>query len=97
LTNFKDLELVYAQSYHNMIDYIKEYLQDYRKNPDVSELTYKKGQSLYMNGQCTLLTRGQNYYDFLIDNTYQDMVTEDQRIEIDEETGEVVMRFKLPV
>jgi len=66
-----------------MIKIIKNYLQKLKDNPEVSDLAFKKGQNLYMNGQCLLLTKGKDFCDFLVDDTYDDFriklhLTEDE-------------------
>ena len=51
---------------------IKQYLKSLRNDPEISDLTLRQGQSLYLNGQCLLLTQGRVEFEFLVNDTYDD-------------------------
>ncbi|MEM7659486.1 MAG: DEAD/DEAH box helicase [Bacteroidota bacterium] len=56
-----------------MLATIQHFLKEYREHPEVSVLTYRKGQSLYLFGQVQLLSQGKEYFSFLIDDEYEDI------------------------
>lgn len=56
----------------NTIDLLKEELNEIRKGEKVSNLVYKKGSSLYMNGQSQMLTQSKHLYEFSVDDEFND-------------------------
>lgn len=57
---------------HNTIDTIKEELKQIKNNNIVSDLVFKQGQALYMNGQSQLLTQAKQHFEFSIDDEFDD-------------------------
>ena len=51
---------------------IKTILQALQQDPNVSELAYSQGQTLYLNGQVQILSQGLNRVEVLIDDQYGD-------------------------
>ena len=55
-----------------MLDLIKTQLRELREDPSISPLTYRKGQTLYVNGQVQILSQGQNQVEVWIDDEFDD-------------------------
>ncbi|RMG69574.1 MAG: DEAD/DEAH box helicase [Bacteroidetes bacterium] len=55
-----------------MIDRIKAQLKRLQEDPDLSPLSYRQGQTLYVNGQVQTLSQGANQIEVLIDDEYGD-------------------------
>lgn len=55
-----------------MLERIKTILHDLKEDPDISNLTYRMGQALYINGQVQILSQGQTQVEVLIDDEYGD-------------------------
>ena len=56
----------------NTIDLLKQELNEIRKGDKVSGLVYKKGSSLYMNGQSQMLTQSKHLFEFSVDDEFDD-------------------------
>lgn len=57
-----------------MIARIKEALKAIQENPEISTLSFRQGKSLYLNGQCQMLTQAGATFEFLIDDEFDDFV-----------------------
>ena len=57
-----------------MIAQIKAKLKEIQLDPEVSVLAFRQGQSLYLNGQCQLLTQAGETFEFAIDDEYDDFI-----------------------
>lgn len=50
-----------------MIAQLKQFLQNVKQNPEYSDAAYRKGNTLYINGQCQLMTQSKYQFEFSID------------------------------
>lgn len=55
-----------------MLDLIKSHLTSLKADPNLSHLSYRQGQALYVNGQVQTLSQGANQIEVLIDDEYGD-------------------------
>ena len=56
----------------NTYDLLKQELNEIRKGNKASSLVYKKGSSLYMNGQSQMLTQSKHLFEFSVDDEFDD-------------------------
>lgn len=55
-----------------IIDLLKTKLHDINSNQGVSNLDYRKGSSLFMNGQSQMLTQAKQLFEFSVDDEFAD-------------------------
>ena len=55
-----------------IIDLLKAELKEIRSTEKVSNLVYRKGSSLYMNGQSQMLTQSKQLFEFSVDDEFDD-------------------------
>ncbi len=55
-----------------IIDLLKAKLKDIRTTKKVSNLDYRKGSSLFMNGQSQMLTQSKQLFEFSVDDEFAD-------------------------
>lgn len=90
-----------------MIAAINKKLKELRTSPTIKNGDYSKVEQLYQQGNCQILAYARQSWDVLVTSeddlsgllkmtTGKDTGFENKKVEIDKETGDVVMRFKLP-
>lgn len=73
-----------------MIATIKHHLQRLQAHPEVSDLTFRQGQALYLYGQVQLLTQAKAAFSFAVNDEFHDYVVKIHIVEGEEpEDGEV--------
>ncbi|MEN8119219.1 MAG: DEAD/DEAH box helicase [Bacteroidota bacterium] len=55
-----------------VIDLLKAELNEIRSTEKISNLVYKKGSSLFMNGQSQMLTQSKQLFEFSVDDEFDD-------------------------
>ncbi|MFQ5639471.1 MAG: DEAD/DEAH box helicase [bacterium] len=55
-----------------MIELIKSKIRQLRKSQDISERVFRHAQSIFLNGQCQLLTQSKTKFEFTVNDEFKD-------------------------
>ena len=59
-------------SLYAMLNQVKAFLRSLPQTPEFSTEAYRQGQTLYLNGQCQMLSQGHDRFEVLIDDEFGD-------------------------